>query len=281
MQTTSRSEEEPVIFVLSGESDCGIVGVASIATARSRTTAAGHKPVASTRRARYLLLMIRALNLTLAQLPSKPFRRVFWWSALLSLAAAIMLWSIVVWLLNDTEFFGSLPVVGTWVDTAIQWAGGLAAFVLTIVLLPAFLGIFASLFLEVICRAVERRYYPELTPPRDQSIWEGIWTGLRFAVIIVLFNILFLPAFILLPGVAYWLLNGILLGREYYELVAYRRLSPRDAATLRKRRRPVLFAGGIVLAVVASIPVVNLLLPLFGTAFMLHLFQSFASGPDR
>lgn len=219
--------------------------------------------------------MIRAFNLTLAQLPSKPFRRVFWWSVLLSLATAIVLWAIVLWLLANTEVFGALPLVGTWVDTAIQWAGGLAAFLLTIVLLPAFLGLFASLFLETICRAVETRYYPQMAPPRDQSIWEGVWTGLRFAVIIIVFNLLFLPAFIFLPGIAYWLLNGILLGREYYELVAFRRLAPREAARLRRRRRPALFAGGIVIAVVASIPVINLLLPLFGTAFMLHIFQSF------
>ena len=219
--------------------------------------------------------MIRAFNLTLAQLPSKPFRQVFWWSALLSLATAIVLWAVVFWLLANTEFFGSLPLVGTWVDTAIQWAGGLAAFLLTIVLLPAFLGLFASLFLETICRAVEVRYYPEMAPPRDQSIWEGVWTGLRFAAIIIVFNLLFLPAFIFLPGIAYWLLNGILLGREYYELVAFRRLAPRDAARLRRQRRPALFTGGIVIAVVASIPVINLLLPLFGTAFMLHIFQVF------
>jgi CysZ protein len=224
--------------------------------------------------------MIRAFNLTLAQLPSKPFRQVFWWSVLLSLATGIVLWAVVLWLLTDTQFFGSLPGVGTWVDTAIQWAGGLAAFLLTIVLLPAFLGIFASLFLETICRAVERRYYPELAPPRDQSIWEGVWTGLRFAVIIVFFNILFLPAFIFLPGVAYWLLNGILFGREYYELVSYRRMSPRDAAALRRHQRVPLFIGGIVIAVIASIPVLNLLLPLFGTAFMLHIYQGISSRRD-
>lgn len=224
--------------------------------------------------------MIRALNLTLAQLPSKPFRQVFWWSVLLSLVTAVALWSLVIWLLTDTAFFGSLPGIGGWVDTAIQWAGGLAAFLLTIVLLPAFLGIYASLFLEKICRAVERRYYPELAPPRNQSIWEGIWTGLRFAVIIVFFNILFLPAFIFLPGVAYWLLNGVLFGREYYELVAFRRLSPRDAAALRKQRRPALLFGGIIIAIVASIPLINLLLPLFGTAYMLHIFQSFPRGAD-
>lgn len=220
--------------------------------------------------------MIRAFNLTLAQLPSKPFRQVFWWSALLSLATAVALWTIVIWLVNETTFFGSLPLVGTWVDTGIRFAGGLAAFVITIVLLPAFLGLFASLFVETICRAVEKRYYPELAPPRDASLMEGILTGLKFAVLIIVFNILFLPFFFFLPGVAYWALNGILLGREYYELVAFRRLTPRAAANLRKQRRPTLFFGGVVIAVVASVPILNLLLPLFGTAFMLHIYQRLA-----
>jgi CysZ protein len=223
--------------------------------------------------------MFRAINLTLAQMPSKPFRQVFWWSLLLSLATAIAVWIGVYWVLADTEIVGSLPFVGSWVETLVEWGIGFATFALTILLLPAFLGIYASLFLETICRAVEREYYPHLEAPRGQSIWEGIWTGLRFAVIIVFFNILFLPFFIFLPGIAYWILNGILFGREYYELVAFRRLSPREAATLRRQRRPSLFAGGIVIAIVASIPIVNLILPLFGTAFMLHLYESRMKSP--
>lgn len=56
--------------------------------------------------------------------------------------------------------------------------------------------------------------------------------------------------------------------------MALRRLPPKTAARLRRQKRTTLFVGGVVIAVVASIPVVNLLLPLFGTAFMLHIFQS-------
>ena len=226
--------------------------------------------------ARYVLSMIRAIYLTLAQMASRPFRQVFWWSALLSLVTAIAMTMLVSWLLFSTDMVGSLPWVGSAAETFADWLGVFAAILLTIILLPAFLGVYASLFVEKICRAVEQRYYPELPAAREQSIGEALWTGIVFGVVFIVANLIVLPLY-LVPGlnfIIYWLLNGILFGREYYELVAFRRLPPKTAARLRRQKRTTLFVGGVVIAIVASIPVVNLLLPLLGTAFMLHIFQS-------
>ena len=150
---------------------------------------------------------------------------------------------------------------------------------LLILLLPAFVGLIASFMLEWICRAVEARYYPDLPEARSQSITEAIVIGLRFAVILILLNILLL-LLIFFPPVYFvvgWALNGYLLGREYFELVACRRLNHAEIRATRRSHGVATWLAGLVIAVIASIPIVNLFLPLFGTAFMLHTFERLRS----
>lgn len=214
--------------------------------------------------------MFDAFFKTLGQLPTAPFQRVLWLSIAGSLATAIALWFALNTTLNHTDFIGL-----AWLDWIADILGSLAAVVLLILLLPAFIGLIASFMLESICRAVEARHYPHLPDARAQSIMEAVIIGLRFAAILIVLNILLLPL-IFFPPVYFvvgWALNGYLLGREFFELVACRRLAPTEIRTLRRKHRLSAMAAGLVIAVVAVIPIVNLILPLFGTAFMLHTFQ--------
>lgn len=220
--------------------------------------------------------MISAFFKALGDLGSPRFRSVLLQCTVLSLATAVILWFAIRWGLNHTEVIGELAFFGNWLETIVDWLGGIAAFVLLILLLPAFLGIYASLYIETICRAVEARHYPHLAPPRDQSIMEAITTGLKFAVFLVVANLLLLTLFWLGPiymAIA-WAVNGYLLGREYLEMVGFRRMDPAELKSFRRAKRGSVFLPGLMLAVVATIPIVNLLLPLFGTAMMLHVFEA-------
>ncbi len=214
--------------------------------------------------------MFDAFFKTLGQLPTPPFQRVLWLSIAGSLATAIALWFALNTTLNHTHFIGL-----AWLDWIADILGSLAAVVLLILLLPAFVGLIASFMLESICRAVEARHYPHLPDARAQSIMEAVIIGLRFGVILIVLNILVLPLIFVAPVyfVVGWALNGYLLGREYFELVACRRLNTAETRTMRRRHRMSALSAGLVIAVVSVIPVVNLILPLFGTAFMLHIFQ--------
>ena len=214
--------------------------------------------------------MFDAFFKTLAQMPTPPFQRVLWLSIAGSLATAVVLWFAINTLLINTNFIGL-----AWLDKAVDILGGFAAVVLLVLLLPAFVGLIASFMLEWICRAVEVRYYPHLPDARSQSFMEAVFIGLRFTVILVALNILVLPL-IFIPPVYFvvgWALNGYLLGREYFELVACRRLNSADIRAMRRKYRLSTLLAGLAIAVVSVIPVVNLLLPLFGTAFMLHTFE--------
>ncbi|MDA0784657.1 MAG: EI24 domain-containing protein [Proteobacteria bacterium] len=219
--------------------------------------------------------MISAFFKALSDLGDPRMRSVLWQSIGLSLVTAILLWSGLTWLLSSTELIGDVPFVGGWLETAVDWLGSIAVFALVILLLPAFLGIYAGFYIETICRAVEARHYPHLATARNQSIMEAVVTGLKFGVLLIVFN-LFLLIFIFFPPIYFvlgWVVNGHLLGREYLEMVGFRRMSPRQLHGYRHKKRGPIFMSGLMLAVIASIPVVNLILPLFGTAMMLHIFE--------
>jgi len=203
-------------------------------------------------------------------------RSILWQTVGLSIITAMLLWGGLSWLLSSTELIGDVPFVGGWLETTVDWLGSVAVFVLVILLMPAFLGLYASFFIEAICRAVEDRHYPHLQPPRNQSIMEAIIVGLKFGVLLIVFNLLLL-VFIFFPPiyvVAGWAVNGHLLGREYLEMVGFRRMDPQQLRDYRLKKRSPIFMSGLMLAVIASIPIVNLILPLFGPAMLLHVFEA-------
>ena len=73
---------------------------------------------------------------------------------------------------------------------------------------------------------------------------------------------------------AFLLVNGYLVGREYFDMIASRHLDPAAARALRKSYRGRVYVAGLVLAVLFTVPVVNLFAPMLGAAAMVHLFHS-------
>jgi uncharacterized protein involved in cysteine biosynthesis len=103
--------------------------------------------------------------------------------------------------------------------------------------------------------------------------------GLRFTLVALAVNIALLPVYLALLffppfyGVVFYAINGYLLGRQYFELAALRRLPADEVRRAWRANRGWLVIGGIVVALLLSVPVINLLAPIVGTAFMVHLFH--------
>jgi uncharacterized protein involved in cysteine biosynthesis len=96
----------------------------------------------------------------------------------------------------------------------------------------------------------------------------------RLMVVTVVLNLLALPLYVFVPGVNFFVflgLNGYLLGRQYFEVVALRRLDMAATRTARRRFGGRVFAGGVVIAGLFAVPFVNLLAPVIAIAFMVHL----------
>ena len=89
-----------------------------------------------------------------------------------------------------------------------------------------------------------------------------------------------LPLYILalfvagLGAVLFYGINGWLTGRMYYEQVALRRLSPAEVKAWRQANSGVLWMTGIAIAFLGTIPILNLIVPVLGTAAMVHVAQS-------
>ncbi len=206
-----------------------------------------------------------------AQLGDRAMRRFVWISIGASLALCVVLIGVAAGAVTATSW-----PVPSWLDTVLDVAGVLAVTVIVLALFPAVAGIVASFLLEPIARVVERRHYPALPPPRQQPVLEAIGVGLRFMVFILALNLLALPFYLLLPGLSlilFYLLNGYLLGREYFELAALRRLSAAETGALCRRYRGEVWIAGVGAAGLASVPVLNLLLPFVALAAFVHVLE--------
>jgi CysZ protein len=97
------------------------------------------------------------------------------------------------------------------------------------------------------------------------------FTGLFIAVNFALLLALPLGPFIV-P--LYWAANGWLLGREYFNLVALRRLPADRARDLRRAHRGEIWLAGVLMAAPLSIPLLNLVIPVLGVATFTHCFTA-------
>jgi CysZ protein len=81
---------------------------------------------------------------------------------------------------------------------------------------------------------------------------------------------------LILPGIGLllaWLIGGYAIGRGLFVAVAMRRMPRPDAEAIYRSGRSVVLAHGCVLALAGAVPLLNLLIPLVGTAAMVHVLD--------
>lgn len=213
--------------------------------------------------------MLDAFAKAIRQLGDPAMRRVLFFSVGLSLLSFLVIWIAVGFALTHVTFFQT-----GWLEAAIDVLGGLATLAVSWFLFPTVVSTTTGFFLDGVAEAVERKHYPLLPPARSQPIPEILASSAKFLAVMLSLNIIVL-LFLLLPPVfpfVFYAVNGYLLGREYFEVVAARRLDPRAARALRRQNGRTVFAAGVLLALLLTIPVVNFVAPLLGTAAMVHLF---------
>jgi CysZ protein len=108
---------------------------------------------------------------------------------------------------------------------------------------------------------------------------EAIIASIKFFGVVIVGN-LFALMLLFIPGVniiAFFLVNGYLLGREFFEFAAMRFRSAEEARLLRSRHSGTVFMAGLVIALFLAVPIVNLLTPLFAAGLMVHLHKALAA----
>ncbi|MCB1493429.1 MAG: sulfate transporter family protein [Rhodobiaceae bacterium] len=219
--------------------------------------------------------MIRAARTAFSDIWSPPFRSVFWKA--LGLTVALLL---VIWIALQAALGTFMVLPWHWVETLIEIVAGFGSLILMAFLIAPITSAIAGIFLDDVAEVVEDTHYP--LDPKGQALpfVQSIAQTIRFTLIVIGVNIVVL-LLLLLPGInliAFFVANGYLLGREYFELAAQRHMSREEVADLRRAKGGQMFLGGIVIAGFLAIPLLNLLTPLFATAFMVHLVKGIRAG---
>jgi CysZ protein len=223
-------------------------------------------------------VIANAARAAFSRLFSPEFRAVFLKTLGLTVLALVALWlaltGLVDWL--------ALPWVHSLLPGLPSWAGWLSCIIAAIalafgmaLLIAPVTAIVAGLFLDDIAEVVERTDFPGDPAGRAMPALRSLVLSVKFLGVVILGNIVAL-LLLLVPGIniaAFFIVNGYLLGREFFEFAAMRFRSPDEARLFRAKHASTVFLGGLMIALFLAIPIVNLLTPLFAAGMMVHLHK--------
>jgi CysZ protein len=229
-------------------------------------------------------VIIEAAGAALSRLFSAEFRAVLLKSLALTLLLLVGAW------FGLKELFDWLAL--PWIDALLpgfpSWAGwltlvaailaGIGLAVGLALLVSPVTALVAGIFLDDIADVVERTDYPQDPPGRALPALTAFVLSLKFLGVVILGNLVAL-VLLLVPGIniaAFFLVNGYLLGREFFEFAAMRFRPEAEARAMRRRNAMTVFLAGLVIAGFLALPLVNLLTPLFAAAMMVHLHKMIA-----
>lgn len=168
-----------------------------------------------------------------------------------------------------------------WVETTLAVVAGLGLVFGVFYLMPAVSSLVAGLFLDDVAERVERESYPADPAGQPQPVMRQLFYSLRFFGLVLAVNLAAL-LLLLVPGVnviVFYVANAYLISREYFELAAMRYRTPEEARRLRQSHAVEVFIAGLLIAPILLVPVLNLIMPVFGTAFMVHFHRRIAPLP--
>lgn len=218
----------------------------------------------------------------LGDLFSAPIRSVFWKVIGLTLLFLVALWFLLRLLFLDL----AMPYIEAWLPNIGEWSGWLSLFASVVAAIGlaaalAFLiapvsAVIAGLFLDDAADSVEKASYAADAPGEALPLGQSILSSLRFFLVVIAANLVAL-IFLLVPGVnliIFFVVNGYLLGREYFEFAASRYLGPERARAWRSRNQGRVWLAGLAIGLFLLVPILNILTPLFAAIFMVHYVKA-------
>ncbi len=226
-------------------------------------------------------MILEAAAAAAGRVLTREFRAVLFKSLGLTVLALIGLWFAITGIVDFfalpplLDMMPELPAWASWFGFAAAILAGLVLALGLGLLIAPVTAVIAGFFLDDVAEIVEREDYPNDAPGRALPMTTAALVSVKFLLLVVVANLLAL-LLLLIPGVniaAFFIVNGYLLGREFFEFAAMRFRSEAEAKALRRRYAGTVFLAGLLIAAVLSIPLVNLLTPLFAAAMMVHLHK--------
>jgi CysZ protein len=215
--------------------------------------------------------MIRAALDAFAQTLSPSFRAILW-----KILAITFILLALVWVGLDHLITHYLQISLPWLALALSFLTGIGLFAGMGFLVAPTSSLVAGLYLDDVAERVEH----ELSVAEGRALPNGqaLWFAVKCTALSVAINLLAL-LLLLVPVVniiAFFTANAYLMSREYFELAALRYAGLDEVRRLRRRHGWYLFACGLIMALFVAIPVLNLITPLFATAFMVRIHAKLA-----
>ena len=223
---------------------------------------------------------------SVAQFDDPKFRRVLWRGMGLTIAlliAACLLVNFGINQLLSSAWAANMIGDQSWLGALINVGGVLFTIALSIWLMVPVTSAIIALFLDEVAQAVEARHYPHLPKQTATKLQDQILVGIRFLGILLLANIGALILSMIVPLLApfvFWATNGYLMGREYFQMAAMRRMPRAQAQELFQRHQGSIWTAGILMAIPMSIPLVGLFIPILGAATFTHQFERLLALPS-
>ena len=224
-------------------------------------------------------MILSAFFSALGQLSDPRFRRVLLLGVALTIALLIAATSGLTWFVGWLTSDGiSVPWYGeiTWLDDVLTWASFFVFLFLSVFLMIPVASAITSMFLDEVAQAVEDRHYPSLPPAQHVPLGDALVDTINFLGVLIGANLLALILYVIFTPAApfiFWGLNGFLLGREYFTLVAIRRVGRQRAKALRSAHTGTIWLAGTLMAIPLTIPLVNLMIPILGAATFTHIYH--------
>ena len=223
---------------------------------------------------------------SVAQFDDPKFRRVLWRGMGLTIAlliAACLLVNFGINQLLSSAWAANMIGDQSWLGALINVGGVLFTIALSIWLMVPVTSAIIALFLDEVAQAVEARHYPHLPKQTATKLQDQILVGIRFLGILLLANIGALILSMIVPLLApfvFWATNGYLMGREYFQMAAMRRMPRAQAQEPFQRHQGSIWTAGILIAIPMSIPLVGLFIPILGAATFTHQFERLRALPS-
>ena len=223
---------------------------------------------------------------SVAQFDDPKFRRVLWRGMGLTIAlliAACLLVNFGINQLLSSAWAANMIGDQSWLGALINVGGVLFTIALSIWLMVPVTSAIIALFLDEVAQAVEARHYPHLPKQTATKLQDQILVGIRFLGILLLANVGALILSMIVPLLApfvFWATNGYLMGREYFQMAAMRRMPRAQAQELFQRHQGSIWTAGILIAIPMSIPLVGLFIPILGAATFTHQFERLRALPS-
>lgn len=213
--------------------------------------------------------MLKAAVLALGDLLSPAFRGV-----LLKAVGLTLGLFVAVFLAAEFAIEKLTHLPWPWAQSLLEVGAGLALLVAFFFLMAPVTAMFAGVFLDGIAARVEALHYPQDRPGEPLPTRLALITGVQFGLLVLAVDLAALPLVFTGIGAAVLVaINAYLISREYFEMAAMRHMPIAEARALRREHAPQVMFAGLLPALAALVPLLNILVPLFATAYFTHIFK--------